>query len=508
MASKKYLVDIDLAKNSLNNARIQNLSSDPSSPVSGQAYYNTVTNRLRIFDGTVWIEMGSADDAGVSTVNGRTGAVVLDKTDVGLANVDNTSDATKPVSTAQQTALDGKQPLDADLTAIAGLSAVNNDTLVYTAGAWANRTPAQLKTTLALNNVSNTNDASKPVSTAQQAALDLKADITSLATVATTGSYDDLLDKPTFSASSIAGDSAIIDANPNPATHGPDTVYIGTTRENATASQLAAEGTFSIYANTDEDGNGPWDKYITLGQDNYGTAGITLATTDVDGYVSLRAPQGLILDSNEAAGPSSATSAKIKTTNITAQRTFELPDASGTVATEEYTDAAVAAIVESAPGTLDTLNELAAALGDDANFATTTATSLSEKLVKTANLSDVANAATAFGNIKQAATTSATGVVELATQAEAQAKTDTTRALTAASVADFARKYTALIGDNSATSIAVTHGLGSQWVTAQVFDASTNALVEVDVTLTSGTQTTFTFAVAPATNAYRVVITG
>lgn len=41
---------------------------------------------------------------------------------VGLGNVDNTSDANKPVSSATQTALNAKQPLDADLTAIAGLS--------------------------------------------------------------------------------------------------------------------------------------------------------------------------------------------------------------------------------------------------------------------------------------------------------------------------------------------------------------------------------------------------
>ena len=40
---------------------------------------------------------------------------------------------------------------------------------------------------------------------------------------------------------------------------------------------------------------------------------------------------------------------------------------------------AVAGIVDSAPGTLDTLNELAAALGDDANFATTTATAIGNK---------------------------------------------------------------------------------------------------------------------------------
>ena len=44
----------------------------------------------------------------VDSVNGEIGVVVLDKTDIGLTNVDNTSDADKPVSTAQQTALDLK----------------------------------------------------------------------------------------------------------------------------------------------------------------------------------------------------------------------------------------------------------------------------------------------------------------------------------------------------------------------------------------------------------------
>lgn len=46
----------------------------------------------------------------VTSVNGYNGAVVLGKSDVGLGNVDNTSDANKPVSTATQTALNAKQP--------------------------------------------------------------------------------------------------------------------------------------------------------------------------------------------------------------------------------------------------------------------------------------------------------------------------------------------------------------------------------------------------------------
>ena len=50
----------------------------------------------------------AAAAAPVQSVAGRTGAVTLAKGDVGLGNVDNTSDTSKPVSSATQTALDGK----------------------------------------------------------------------------------------------------------------------------------------------------------------------------------------------------------------------------------------------------------------------------------------------------------------------------------------------------------------------------------------------------------------
>lgn len=63
----------------------------------------------------------------VTSVAGRTGAVVLAKADVGLANVDNTTDAGKPVSTAQQTALDAKQ---ATLVSGTSIKTVDGQSLV------------------------------------------------------------------------------------------------------------------------------------------------------------------------------------------------------------------------------------------------------------------------------------------------------------------------------------------------------------------------------------------
>jgi phage-related tail fiber protein len=70
------------------------------------------------------------------------------------------------------------------------------------------------------------------------------------------------------------------------------------------------------------------------------------------------------------------------------------------------------------------------------------------------------------------------------------------------------RKFVATIGDGVSSSIAVTHGLGTQDVTVSVRDAATNAAVMCDWTASSTTQVTFSFSAIPAANAYKVVIHG
>ena len=64
------------------------------------------------FTNTLLTKLNNIEDGAqvntVDSVNGQTGTVVLSKSDVGLGNVDNTSDLNKPISTATQTALNGK----------------------------------------------------------------------------------------------------------------------------------------------------------------------------------------------------------------------------------------------------------------------------------------------------------------------------------------------------------------------------------------------------------------
>ena len=76
------------------------------------------------------------------------------------------------------------------------------------------------------------------------------------------------------------------------------------------------------------------------------------------------------------------------------------------------------------------------------------------------------------------------------------------------SVPVLARVVTKVIGDGSATGIAIQHGFATRDVLVQVYDAATYDTVICDVVRTDTNNVTVTFSVAPTLNSYRVVITG
>lgn len=144
----KNLTSINYASNAYN-----------KTPAIGQ--YIDTTDRSVLDSAVTAVSYDGTNKKFTRSIRGGTAGDIVSvstlKTDMALNNVNNTSDANKPISTATQTALDGKVPIT---------RTVNGHALS------ANITVS--KGDVSLGNVDNTADIDKPVSTATQAALNLK----------------------------------------------------------------------------------------------------------------------------------------------------------------------------------------------------------------------------------------------------------------------------------------------------------------------------------------------
>ncbi len=93
----KFLTNLDLQKNELQNAAIQNLATDPASPVQGQIYYNTVSDAIKVYDGAAWVTLST----GSGTVTAVTGTGAISSTG-GTTPEISIADATTSVKGAVQ----------------------------------------------------------------------------------------------------------------------------------------------------------------------------------------------------------------------------------------------------------------------------------------------------------------------------------------------------------------------------------------------------------------------
>lgn len=327
------------------------------------------------WNGTAWINDAvnlSTDTIGsyVASLVAGTGVTLTNNSGEGatptVAVTANTFDAFGAASTAATNAATALTNHEADTTSIHGIA--DTSILVTTTGTQTltNKTitsPSGLvKGDVGLGNVDNTADTAKPVSTAQQTAFDLKANLAS----------------PTFTGT-------VTVPTPIGDTTAATKLYVDTTAS-TTASNAATALTNHEADTTNIHGIADTSILVTTtGSQTLTNKTITAPSGLVKGDVGLGNADNTS-DANKPVSTAGQTALDLKAplasptlTGTPIAPTATAGNNSTQIATTAYADAAVAAIIDSAPATLNTLNELADALGDDPSFATTVSTSIGLK---------------------------------------------------------------------------------------------------------------------------------
>lgn len=469
--ARKFLVSVDLNKNELLNARIQNLGSAPSSPVTGQIYYDTADNTMYYYNGKTspdgpWMPMSGSTEI----VQDIIGSSVLAGTALTATYNDALGTTTLKLN---------------DTTVTPGSFGSQTKIPTFTVDAQGRLTAAgevDVATTLTISDdTSNTIGVNLLTET-----LEING-----------GEGIDVL---------ASGDTVTISAE------------LATDTNKGVASFNAVD--FTV---TDGD--------VTLN---------TERVQDIVGNMTTPLENGVIVGYNDNTG---------KLTFNTLDPTITLAgDITGSGTITDFGDVTITATIQPNSVELgtDTTGDYVANIQGTANEITVSPTS-GEGTTVTIGLPDdvtISNNLNVLGDLNVTGSINAVNTTQVnisdnyinlnsdmpeentpsvdagikvhrGVEADVDLKwNETTDVWTVTNDGTnyhaLARKYAEdLANPSNLTSLVVTHNLGSDDVTVQVFETSgTKSLVETDVERTSTNSITLKFGLAPASGAYRVVITG
>ena len=488
----KFVSSINLNQNELQNAVIQNLASPPGSPVEGQVYYDSSAGDKSIYfwDGTQWIDVGGdirsvTAGAGLTqtgtrdiTINVGQGTGILVNPDnvqlyhLGLENLtdpgadriffwDDSAGASQwlEVSTATGINISGTT---LQLGSIPN-SSLTNSSVTYTAGAGLTGGG-----TVALG-------GSATLTVGAGTGITVNADDVALKNA---GSLNNNTVTKWDSSNGQLVNSIITD-------DGSTVTIAGNLDVNGTTTTIDST-IVSIGDNMMQYANANVANSVDIGfYGNYVNSGTKYATFFYDASVS-----------------------------SVSEAVFTLGQTS-TEPTSTVSGLTVGRLVANLTGDVTGNASTATALQTARTISITGDATWTVTFDGTANVTSgltLANSGVTAGTYGSASSVSQ---VTFDAKGRATSASSVTIAITASQVTDFTSAVQAIIGaygavanvgDGTNTTYAITHNLNSRDVIVQVYDNATYDTVYVDTVRTSVNVVTLTFATAPSSNAYRVLI--
>jgi hypothetical protein len=472
--ARKFLVSLDLNQNELLNARIQNLATAPSSPVEGQIYYDSSVGDKSIYfwDGTAWIDVGGdlrsvTAGSGISITGTRdlTINTVYDDSSIGVNGFNQLYIKASGVTNAMLVNSALTVTAGAGLTGGGSISLGSSATLNIGAGTGitVNADDVALDTTSTRNT-----DHSAVVLTAG-AGLTGGGDITA---------------SRTFTVGAGTG----ITVN---------------------ADDVALAGAGSLSANTLTKWNGSQLVNSTITDDGTTvTIGGNLTVNGTVTYINSTTLEIgdniIILNKNETGAPS--LNAGIEIERGTSPNVSFLWIESGDYWSTVDQPFHIGSIADAGAG----YSGNKYLVGDSGIVKYLTSADLAADIITGITITGsngvavTGSGTTSIGIAGTNATTSAVGVVELATTAEVNALSSSTVVVTPSGLAGL--RYATTGPASLANSMIVTHNLGTLDVMVQVYEISTGDNIECDMIRTTTNVVTLGFALPQPINTLRVLV--
>jgi hypothetical protein len=503
--ARLFVTSINLNKNELQNARIQNLSSAPSSPVAGQIYFDTITNIMYFYNGSAWVSTSGSAEVIQDTVDTMIVAGTgLDKTyddNAGTLTIDidstvTTNSGTQTLTnktfdltsnTLQGTISEFNTALeDADFATLAGTETLTNKTITgpTVSGLYLSDSSITFEGSSADNNetvlqVTNpTDDRTITLPDLSGTVILTTNKVTDLTAPTSDFSMNNhkITNVSTPTNSTDAANKAYVDAvSEGLHIHASARVYVGTNIDLSTALEagdiidgqtLVAGDRVLVNGQTAQSENGI---YVVA------VSGAASRAADFDTALEIASGDFIFV----TAGTNYASTGWVQTLKP------------ATIGTDpiSFTQFSGAGTYLAAEGLYLDGNTFKVDYTPSTGYA---------------NIHYANNALIIKADTNRGLSTDINGIgINAGT-----GLTHSAGALTFASGYGV-RKHSASVGDGSATSIAVTHSFGTKDVTVHIYEnASPYAQVEADIEHTDTNNVTVKFAVAPTTDQYRVVIVG